>query len=125
MKNVGMTLFFFFSVAMIQLSAQNCQPSPNCNPANCVKACTPDGKSAAVNNKTTDVAALVANLTPAQVEACKTTATTSAACCSKSGKSAALTTTAKATMVSNTNESAPAKKMCTQPCTKSASTQEQ
>ncbi len=121
MKNVGMTLFFFFSVAMIQLSAQSCQPSPNCNPANCVKVCTPDGKSAAVDNKTTDVAALVAICTPAQLEACKT-ATSSAACCSKSGKSAALTTPGKATMVSNTNESAPAKKMC---CTKPAATQEQ
>lgn len=118
-----MTLFFFFSVAMIQLSAQNCQPSPNCPPG-CIKTCTPDGKSAAVDNKTTDVAALVAACTPAQLEACKSTAT-SAACCSKSGKSAALTTPGKATMVSNTTESTPAKKMCTKPCTKPASTQEQ
>ncbi|MDZ4681243.1 MAG: hypothetical protein SH848_19935 [Saprospiraceae bacterium] len=123
MKNVGMTLFFFFSVAMIQLSAQSCQPSPNCPPG-CVKACTPDGKSAAVNNKTTDVAALVAACTPAQLEACKTS-TPSAACCSKSGKSAALTTTAKATTVSNTAEGATTKKMCTQPCTKPASALEQ
>lgn len=119
-----MTLFFFFSVAMIQLSAQSCQPSPNCNPANCVKACTPDGKSAAVNNKTTDVAALVATCTPAQLEACKT-ATTSAACCSKPGKSAALTTTAKATTVSNTTASTEAKTACTKTCTKLASAQEQ
>jgi|APTNR8051073442_1049403.scaffolds.fasta_scaffold00707_19 hypothetical protein len=123
MKNAGMTLFFFFSLAITQLSAQSCQPSPNCPPGCCVKSGTTDGKSAAVNNKTSDVAALVATCTPAQLEACKTAAKTS--CCSKSGKSAALTTTAKAITVANTSDNAPAKKMCTQPCTKSASTQEQ
>lgn len=125
MKNVGMTLFFFFSLAITQLSAQSCQPSPNCNPANCTKVCTPDGKSAAVDSKTTDVAALVANFTPAQPVACQTS-TTTPACCSKPGKSAALTTTAKATTVSNkTAACTDAKTSCTKTCTKLASAQEQ
>ncbi|NUO00830.1 MAG: hypothetical protein HUU01_09465 [Saprospiraceae bacterium] len=123
MKNVGMTLFFFFSLAITQLSAQSCPPSPNCPPACCVKTCTPDGKSAAVDNKTTTVAGLMATCTPAQLEACKTAAGTSG--CSKSGKSAALTTTGKATTVANKTTGGQAKAGCTQPCTKPASTLEQ
>ncbi len=122
MKNVCMALFFFFGLAMTQLSAQSCTPSPNCPPACCAKAGKAEGKSTAIDGKATSVA-LTASCTPAQLEACKTAEAKS--CCTKSGKSAALTTTGKATTVSNKSTDAEPKKACTQPCTKAASTMEQ
>jgi len=120
MKNACMALFFFLGLAINQLSAQSCQPCP---PGCCVKACTPDGKSAAVNNKTTDVATLVAACTPAQLEACKTASPS--ACTAKSGNSAAVTTDVKAVTVSNTSAGAQKKTACTQPCTKKSAPLEQ